>query len=462
MKIAKTLLAALIPVITFGAAEEDNFTKIELNSVGKVIITQGDANYVEINSSGSKEGIKTSVRNNTLYIDSKVDAEYKITMRSVEALAVGGTGEISSIGTITADRIKLDVSGSGKINLALQAKDVDIDISGVGKMTLTGKVDNANISISGSGKVDALDLTVAKCTAEISGVGKCSIDVTESLSTEISGMGSVNYKNKPAHISTEVSGVGKVNDETIVGGGEKTDTTHLSFGDANVLIVRNDSTVIKRKEKAERSKPIWRGLELGFNNYLNDDMKIEAPDGYEYLELNTGKSVAVGLNVFQQNFRMGKSNFWFFTGLGITWNNYRFDKNVLLNTSTGVLTGRFDTTSTRNYSKSKLTTTYLTVPLMFEFFSDRKMKKAVHVGVGAMLGYRIGSHAKQKYVQDDNTEKSKQYDDFYLNAFRYGARFAVGYRKWNVFADYSISEMFRDNKGPVLNPVTIGISVAVI
>jgi hypothetical protein len=459
MKIAKTLLAALIPVMTFGASEE-NFTKVELNSMGKVKITQGDSNYVEINSYGSKEGVKTSVSNGTLYIDSKVDAEYNITMKSIESLAVGGTGEISSGGTLTSDHIRLDVSGSGKMNLALQAKELDIDISGVGKMTLTGKADNANISISGSGKVEAFELTVAKCTAEISGVGKCNIDVTESLSTEISGMGSVNYKNKPAHLSTVVSGVGKVNDETIAGGNAKTDTTHLSFGDANVLIVRSDSTVIKRKEKAERSKPIWRGLELGFNNYLNDDMKIEAPAGYEYLELNTGKSIVVGLNVFQQNIRLGKSNFWFFTGLGVTWNNYRFDKNVLLNTSTGELTGRFDTTSTRDYSKSKLTTTYLTAPLMFEFFSDRKIKKAFHLGLGAMVGYRIGSHAKQKYVQDGNTEKSKQYDDFYLNAFRYGARVAIGYRNWNVFADYSISEMFRNNKGPVLNPVSIGINVA--
>ena len=76
-----------------------------------------------------------------------------------------------------------------------------------------------------------------------------------------------------------------------------------------------------------------------------------------------------------------------------------------------------------------------------------------------MLGYRIGSHTKQKFVQDGNTEKTKQFDDFYLNAFRYGARFAIGYRKWNVFADYSISEMFRNDKGPQLNPVSIGISV---
>jgi len=460
MKITKTLLAVLIPVLTFGSTEEENFTRVELNSVGKVIITQGDANYVEINSYGSKDGVKTSVSNNTLYIESKVDAEYKITMRSIEALAVGGTGEISSNGSITSDKIKLDVSGSGKMNLSLQAKELEIDISGVGKLTLNGKAENANINISGSGKVDAFDLGVKNCIAEISGVGKCNIDVTDTLATEISGMGSVNYKSKPAYITTEVSGVGKVNDETIVGGVEKTDTTHLSFGDAKVLIVRSDSTVNKRKEKSERSKPRWRGLELGFNNYLNSDMKAAAPDGYEYLELNTGNSAVVALNVLQQNFRLGKGNFWFYTGMGVTWNNYRFDKNVQLSTSAGYLSGRFDTTSTRDYSKSKLTATYLTVPLMFEFFSDKKIKKAFHVGLGAMLGYRIGSHTKQKFEEAGNTEKSKQYDDFYLNPFRYGARFTIGYRKFNVFADYYASEMFRSGKGPKLYPVSIGINVA--
>lgn len=463
MKIARTILAALIsiPFLGIAGSNEESFTKIELSSVGKVYVSRGDSNYVEITTSGSRDGIDAKVRNNTLYIQSEVDAEYRITMKTIEGLAVSGIGEIFSSNTITADHLRLDVSGSGKMTLALDVKDLNIDISGVGKMNLSGKAENANVDISGSGKVEAFDLTVKNCTADISGVGKCNIDVTESLKSDISGMGSVNYKTKPTHINSDVSGVGSINnyDKTEVSEG-KNDTTHLTIGDAKVLIVRTDSAIAKRKEKNEKSKPIWGGVELGFNNFVNSAGKIELPPGYNYLDLNTGKSVSVSLNILQKNFRLGHSNIWFFTGLGVTWNNYRFDKNVNLSSATSTITGSFDTTSTRTYVKSKLTSSYLTVPLMFEAFTSKKSKNAFHLGVGAMLGYKIGSHTKTRYAEAGSTEKPRQYDDFYLNPFRYGARVAIGYKKFNVYADYYASTLFRDKKGPELYPVAIGVSLA--
>ena len=466
MKITRAILAALIsiPFLGFAGSNEESFTKVELSSVGKVYVSRGDSNYVEITTSGSREGIDTKVRHNTLYIQSEVDAEYRITMKEIEGLAVSGTGEIFSSNTITSDHLRLDVSGSGKMTLALDVKDLTIDISGVGKMTLSGKAENAMVDISGSGKVDALDLSVKNCTADISGVGKCNIDVTESLKSNISGMGSVNYKTKPANLASEVSGIGSINDKDDEKGSknvnEKSDTTHLSLGDAKVLIIRSDSAIAKRKENNEKSKPIWGGVELGFNNFVNSAGKLEVPPGYNYLDLNTGKSVSVSLNILQKNFRLGHSNVWFFTGLGVTWNNYRFDKNVNLSSATSTITGGFDTTSTRTYVKSKLTSSYLTVPLMFEAFTNKKSKNAFHLGVGAMLGYKIGSHTKTRYSEAGSTEKPKQYDDFYLNPFRYGARVAIGYKKFNVYADYYASTLFRDKKGPELYPVAIGVSLA--
>ena len=76
-----------------------------------------------------------------------------------------------------------------------------------------------------------------------------------------------------------------------------------------------------------------------------------------------------------------------------------------------------------------------------------------------MLGYRIGSHTKQKFEVNGSTHKPKNYDDFNLNPFRYGVRVSVGYRKFNVFGDYYASSLFKDNKGPVLYPINIGITL---
>ncbi len=431
-------------------ASAQSFTKVDVQTFGKVYITQGDSNSVRTDDKGS-----TSIKNGTLIIDGKWDAEYHVTMKTVERLAVSGTGSIQADKTISSDKLKLDVSGAGKMELPLRVTDLDINIGGAGKLILSGTAQNTDVDISGSGKVEGLDLVTQNCKANVSGVGKCDIDVVESMTRNVSGMGSINYKTKPKklidiNMEEGNSGEGKYND--------KSDTTKWKLGDSDFYIVKKDSTRKAKKEKQSRVKPIWQGIELGLNNYFNADAKLEAPAGYDFLALNTGKSVSVSVNLLQKNIRIAR-NFWFFTGLGVTWNNYRFDNNVLLTSKSDFISGGMDTSSTRDYIKSKLTTSYLMAPVMFELFTSGKYKKAFHIGAGGMFGYRLGSHTKQKYIEDGKTNKPKVYDDFNLNALRYGVRVAVGYGKFNLFGDYYYSNLFRQNKGPVLQPVNIGITV---
>jgi hypothetical protein len=458
MKSIKLLLVILFAAFIASAQTvTEPFTKIDLSSVGKVFLHQGDSTGMVVNTSGDREKIRTEVKNGTLIIKSKVEAEYHITMKNIEGLGVSGSGEIISESPINSDNLSLDVSGSGKMTLQLAVKKLNIDISGVGKIILTGTADEAKIDISGSGKVEALELKVTSCTANISGVGKCNIDVTETLNTNISGMGKINYKTKPKNVENDISGVGKINDEKSAG--EKNDTTSLRFGKSRVLIISDDSTKTKRKHKSKSAKPIWQGVELGFNNYLNSSGQANLPSAFNFLELNTGKSVSVALNLVQKNVQFGKSNFWFFTGLGISWNNYRFDNNVVLNPDIMINSG-YDTTSGRSFQKSKLAASYVTAPLMFEVFSSRKKKDAFHLGAGLMLGYKIGSHTKIKYEEDGHTFKPKTYDDFNLNPFRYGFRVAGGYGKVNLFVDYYASTLFKEGKSPVLYPINFGITLA--
>jgi hypothetical protein len=465
----KSIIAFLILLsVTFISTAQtvtEPFTKIDLSSVGKIFLHQEDTVGVVVNTTGNREKIRTEVRNGTLVISSKVDAEYNITMKNIEGISVSGSGEIIGETPLNADELRLDVSGSGKMTLQLAVKKLNIDISGVGKEILSGTAGEAAIDISGSGKVDAFELKVPSVTANISGVGKCNIDVTDNLKTDISGMGSINYKTAPKNMEQNISGVGKINDgPRHIGANDGEvhssgkDTTRFKLGQSEVLFISNDSSKTKHKHKKESSKPIWSGLELGFNNYVNASGSTGLTDKYDFLDLNTGKSVIVSLNLLQKDIQFSKSSFWFFTGLGLTWNNYRFDKNLILNPDS--LAGSMhDTTSTHSYQKSKLTATYLTAPLMFEVFTSHKRKDAFHIGAGAMLGYRIGSHTKVKFEENGNTSKPKTYDDFNLNPFRYGLRVAAGYRKFNVFTDFYVSTLFKNNQHPYVYPMDFGITL---
>jgi hypothetical protein len=462
MKSIITFLIVINSALT-GAAQTitGSFTRIDLASIGKVFLKQGDSTGVVVNTTEDSDKIRTEVKDGRLIIKSKVPAEYHVTMKNIEGLFVSGSGELIGEGPITSEVLNLDVSGSGKMTLQLAVKKLGIDISGVGKLTLSGTAEEAKIDISGSGKVEALELKVPSVSANISGVGKCAIDVTESLKTNVSGMGKINYKTEPKNIEQNITGSAKVGGEATAGDVSNSvgrDTTRFKLGKSDVIIISNDTVKGKTKRKNKSAKPIWQGVELGFNNYVNGSGSTDLVPAYDFLELNTGKSVSVALNLLQKNFQFGNSNFWFFTGLGITWNNYRFDNNVSLDAGT-LNNSMYDTTANRSFQKSKLVVSYITAPLMFEVFTSRKRKDAFHIGAGALLGYKIGSHTKMKYEQDGHTYKPKTFDDFNLNPFRYGFRAAVGYGKFNLFGDFYASTLFKENKSPILYPVNFGITI---
>ena len=79
--------------------------------------------------------------------------------------------------------------------------------------------------------------------------------------------------------------------------------------------------------------------------------------------------------------------------------NYRFDNKIILE-SGSFTKAIIDTSSDMKYQKSKLTTSYLTAPVMFQIYTNKSIKKAFHFGGGAMLGLRIGSHTKRKIEEN--------------------------------------------------------------
>jgi len=198
----------------------------------------------------------------------------------------------------------------------------------------------------------------------------------------------------------------------------------------------------------------FEGIEIGLNTFVNKDFQTELPVNYSFLELNTGKSWGVNLNIAETNFALVGKTLGLTTGLKFQFNNYRFDNNITLNQDSTVIWYTEETTVT--YAKTKLTNTYLLVPLMLEFHFPGDDK--LHLAVGAEAGIKIGSHTKTMYKDDGKKIKDKERKDFYLSPFRYNAVAKIGYDDLSVFLNYSLETMFEKDRGPELYPLMVGIA----
>ena len=195
----------------------------------------------------------------------------------------------------------------------------------------------------------------------------------------------------------------------------------------------------------------WAGFEMGINSFANVNYNGITPN---FMDLNHNKSCEVGINLLQYNigFQKEKRNIGLVTGLGLTLNDYRFSNPYTIENSNGIVSPV--ELEEHGLSKSKLSTGFLTVPLLMEFQIPVKgHHKGFYISGGFLGGLKLGSHTKVKL----NGEKLKNHDDFNINPFRCGATTRIGYRGLNLYGTYYFTPLFKDGRGPEMNPFTIGI-----
>ena len=222
----------------------------------------------------------------------------------------------------------------------------------------------------------------------------------------------------------------------------------------------NQDNFFVEEEKEFRGH--WAGFEMGVNGFGNEDYSMYPLAQNDFMDLDMAKSIAVNLNFLQYDIGLQKerNTIGIITGLGLEWNNYRFDENVSLEKGGSGLIQAYRFNEDWSVKKSKLTSLYLTVPLLFEFQIPVKYKnRRVHLSTGLVGGLRLGSHTKIKYKSNGNKHKDKDHDDFNLNTLRYSAQIRVGYRSLNFFATYGLNGLFQKNDGPKLDPFTVGITL---
>lgn len=196
----------------------DPFSEIESSGDFHIILTEGVETPVELYGEDNiLPEIETKVSGNKLsiyYRDHKVRIDngtvtIKIQNPEFKYANLQGSGKIRSTNTIQTDNLKINLSGSGEIDLAVQNNLLSTNLSGSGKIILTGSSYATSHTISGSGKVASFALVSENVKSVISGSGNCEVYANQFLDATISGSGNIIYKGSP-YITTHISGSGQV------------------------------------------------------------------------------------------------------------------------------------------------------------------------------------------------------------------------------------------------------------
>lgn len=442
-----------------------------------------------------------------------------VTTPQLNEVTATGASKVSMTNEMQSDKFSVEASGASKIDINIKCNDltgefsgasvstilvnaenIQSEVSGASVVTLKGFATGSDMEVSGASKMKALELITDNSSAEISGVSHASITARKRLSAELSGNSKLSYLENDALKRIGKAGeyvftfTGMENIKSVdvqsLGDAEGTDndempliidipelpdntvdididgrrviitddTVKVAFGDREIDINNDGGVKVKHTDmkKERKFNGHWAGIELGVNGFLNHDLGMDP--GEEYLDLKYQKSMNVNINFFEQNINLIRNHVGLVTGLGFSWNNYRLRDDVVLTMEDNELNWKGnDPYPGADYKKSKLTATYLTVPLLLEYQTNSKSKaNSFHLSAGAIGGLRIGTHTKNVY-QLDGYQKVKERDDFYLNPFKVDGVVKVGWGIINLFATMSLNPLFKTDKAPELYPFSVGL-----
>jgi hypothetical protein len=256
---------------------------------------------------------------------------------------------------------------------------------------------------------------------------------------------------------------------------QKDDTTNIRFKRKTVKIVEDgdETQIYVKKHKKDdwdwfwddndRFKGSWSGFSMGYSNFVDKNFAL-TDGGAAYMDLNTGKSWNMNLNFAQYSINFVNDKFGLVTGLGLEWNYYRFDNdNSIQKDANGEIT-ELDLTQppydTWNIEKSKLSTTYATLPVLLEVHTSSSQSRGLVFSAGAIGGVKLGSNTKIVYKESGDKNKDKSKDDYNLSPFRYGVHARIGVGDWLIYGTYYLTPLFEKDKGPELYPISVGIALS--
>lgn len=187
------------------------------------------------------------------------------------------------------------------------------------------------------------------------------------------------------------------------------------------------------------------------------------------LERKTWASKSIALYYTKRKPLSGKLSFNYGVGLGLEKMSLGDSSTLISNRLVG--SGANQTlepvlisplSDTLAFSKNKLATTYLDIPVEFRFHPmGTEEGEGLFIGVGGIVGLRLNSHTKQKYDYQGETVRDKVSGKYNLNSFRYGYQVRLGFRGVHFFYKRFVSDVFKDSFEDGTRPVmtTVGINV---
>lgn len=481
-------MALLLFALTSAWAQEKS---MHIKAFGTCNVTICQSDNLQIVSDGQIIN-NSEFKSGTIKLDNH---NYDVSVPNLKSLELYGTSDARSQGTLKGHKLLIKMFGASDATLDVDYDIITVELYGSSDLTLKGRCGSLTVESEGVSDINTDELLV-----ESSKMSETSIEIkgTERTSDSTSTDQSQFDEDLGDLIKDITVGISKGTRE------EWSEEQWDAWGDSLEMRAKEFERQAKKMEKSietttkshvnvniNRPSPYeyrgllydanWAGFEAGLNILTPGNLP-------EWMGLRQMRSWCFNINIadvgiaFNRQHSMG-----IFTGIGIGWNNYSFNKPMFFEKDAeGYLnaTPILDEQGLPlNIERSKIGVFYAQMPLMIEF---KPFRQRMYIDLGVTCGMRItswqtiefgrnygkyailGEGENAELIAADKT-RDLQHKDLCVNFFKVDATLRAGSVSDDIgfFVKYSLLPLFTEGKvkdadGTIVKdvlPLNIGFSI---
>ncbi|MCD6010213.1 MAG: hypothetical protein K0Q79_75 [Flavipsychrobacter sp.] len=161
------------------------------------------------------------------------------------------------------------------------------------------------------------------------------------------------------------------------------------------------------------------------------------------------------------DFPIKKTKFSFAAGIGVSASVMHLKDQLIRNTDTGVVGNQLRfMADTANFKRYKFATTYIQAPFELRFFGNSNNRnKGFKAAIGVEVGAHIGSHTKGVTSVSGTIVKYKTNTKRYISPWNFAATARMGWGNFSIFGSYNLTNVLKDQAGPVITPYSFGLCI---
>lgn len=207
----------------------------------------------------------------------------------------------------------------------------------------------------------------------------------------------------------------------------------------------------KKKGKSETDIVLRDGENDKWTMHLGVGVNLVtgAPDAYEFAPF---KSWDIQWTVVQYDYTPKNAKQTYSIGLGLNWRNYGLKDNGTAFLKAGDVVGLAEFPNNAGSRYSSVQTLAINVPLLF----TQKVSKDVSITVGPIVNFNAGGWVKRSFeLGDDEYDVStRKIGQAPVTVDVFGM---VDIDGFGLFCKYSPMKVFKKDRGPEFNSVTLGL-----